>query len=148
MSKATTFLHRDSKRFNIFDFLESEETANLPVKFSTPESSGNLPVCLAGHGNLPGKRTEVKPFPMGIQDVELKDNRAVKINGKTYEIPFGAKEKLTAGAIKTLIGAYPGHLVMLKKGSGSVRMDDEEIIELPKNGTKLELTIIVSFRTE
>ena len=135
MALKTLTLERDVKEFNIFDLLKETEQSYLPVKYS-------------GSGNLPAKRGSVAQLPVRIQDIELKSDRSIVIDGNRIEIPMGAKSHLTVGALKKLAGSYRGSLILERKGKSSVLLEDDDIIEIPKSGEKLELTVVPSFKTE
>jgi len=136
MNLKTRTIEKNVDIFNIFGLLWSKETTFLHVPLNLSQSPG-----------LPTFHTSSKRFPVRILDLELKDDRSILVDGKHVEIPAGTKEKITVGALKVLAGSYTGSLMLEKKGKGSVRLKDEEIIELPNNGS-IELTIIPSFKTE
>lgn len=123
------------ERRNVFELFELEETNHLPAK-------------PAAFPDVPARRAPRKPFPVRIQDIELRDGRSIIVDGKKVEIPFGVQKRLTVGAVKKLAGSYSGSLMLEKKGNSSVRLRDDEIIELPGPGEKVEWKIVPSFKTE
>ena len=77
------------ERRNVFELFEPGEKNPLPVK-------------PAAFTNVPARRASRNPFPVRIQDIELKDDRSIIVDGEKIELPVGVKEsKKGSGQIAT-----------------------------------------------
>lgn len=107
-----------------------------------------LPAVMTGSLPSLGEGKGRQPAPVRTLDIVLKGNREVNVDGRAVAIPFGTKKKITVRALKKLAKGYLGSIVLARRGNSWVRLRDDEAVEIPEAGGRLEMKSLPSFQLE
>ncbi len=86
--------------------------------------------------------------PVTVRDISLESGRKIAVDDKAIEIPNGVKKRITIRALKRLSKAYPGSIVLVKKGNSWKRLRNSDVVELPGPGENVEFKNVPSFQLE
>ena len=86
--------------------------------------------------------------PVTVRDISLESGRKIAVDDRAVEIPKGVKKRITIRALKKLSKAYPGSIVLVRKGNSWKRLRNSDVVELPGSGESLEFKNVPSFQLE
>jgi len=149
MEKALVRAERPVKGLAVLERGQSSEQG-FPISLRIARQAPNFPLQLRNHApvsSFPAHCSASRSsFPVTVFDITIK-RRKVLVNDVVVEIPLGAKSKLTVRAIKKLSHAYIGSVVLASTPAGWVRLQDSDVVEIPRDG-RLSLKSVPSFRLE
>lgn len=124
---------------------ERKRPGGFPVAIAACASE--MPAVLGKGLPVLAERKGELPAPVRVMNVTLTSGKEFFVDGVRHELPLGVKNRITVRAFKRIAKAYAGGMVLVRKGSGYVRLRDHETIEIPENGN-LDVKALPSFRLE